>query len=1318
MAITGIPIEKYQIEYESVFTVDEASAKRAKMVAEQVGTTTKIQSGEEALLRLQQDRLTVANRINAARAKESVIGNAANIRTGEEALLRIEQARAETVARINAAKSKEAVIGNAAGIRSGEEALMAIEAKRLQNIQRINQAKATSAVVGNAAGIRSGEEAILAIEEKRLRTAQALNDKKAKGIAIELKAQATAGGVVSSGDVAAQKLAERQALAQAEATTRLAAANEYNSRSYRKVLAALHLTKQATAENIAGISQDTLATNRNTEAKRRNASVGGPTDELGQKKNSFGHKVFSTAQYTAAAAGIFAVASAFKTAGAAVVEFDTASRTLSAVIQDLSLDKARELETQLIKLGVAFGGSIEDINKSAILLGRAGIAQEDLIKSTEVVIKLSKITGDTLDSTSGALISYLEVFGKAGETVESLADKLAFMANESRLSTQGIETFSNFALAAADAAGLTVDAVSALATEFSKAGVSESTIGTQIRSLTKVFLDNAQSVKSFFADIGVVQANFQAELAAGGKRSNDAIIALSKNLAGLTREEFNRVTASMDILQRNSLTLLRQQSEGIAEDINILTTNAHSGIKAADVVLAGYVVTWEKLKATMTDTIIAADKAVGASTAFDSILKFENYRLGLQKAFLSEGISGATDFIQIQAVQEKLYEKAVTLKQKELELSKAINATDKLAAYEKFQAATKEFKTLEKRLAVLKGEDPTTVGTTKTDDINRITKQIDATKSLIQIFEDKNRTLEHELSLGKADAARKTQITALQAEYTDAIRESKKEVESFEKQLGKVKGVQTDEKVVALVAKTTQDTKNMTTATLEFYKAGKLTLGDMSAPIQDIGNSISVVQSKIKKLAESDGVDGAFDGLLAKGTSLEEISLSSVKIQKVINEAMAEREGLSQAEIEAKNKVINAGRAIIDQNDVARTQAIELQKIQTARLTALDKQIAEAIKLEQLGNAKRSADRKELIDQTDKAALAEEDVRLAKENVATAQKYEATKRNVLKLEADKVALANKEAELANVITDLAEKQRKYTASFNEDMSKRVAKVQAEINGNHNLIGLAGQRLDVENQRKALLVDMDNALVEIQRKGEDEKLTQGEINKQLDARRGLYQTQSLQLDQQQAKLTITNQIMEQGVDLLGQQIGDAIFNATQGIDSWKDAAEGFRQGLLKIAIQLMVMEPLMNSLRASMGVGAGAGASAGIGSLFGFAKGGVFTQGSADNRYATGGVVTRPTLFPQTSGNIGLMGEAGPEAILPLTRVNGDLGVKAQISGEIGTGSTEITIINESGIPMDLKETSRKKDDKGKEFVTLLMTTLNYNSSVRQAIKSL
>ena len=71
----------------------------------------------------------------------------------------------------------------------------------------------------------------------------------------------------------------------------------------------------------------------------------------------------------------------------------------------------------------------------------------------------------------------------------------------------------------------------------------------------------------------------------------------------------------------------------------------------------------------------------------------------------------------------------------------------------------------------------------------------------------------------------------------------------------------------------------------------------------------------------------------------------------------------------------------------------------------------------------------------------------------------------------------------------------------------------------------------------------------------------------------------------------------------------------------------------------------------------------VSSIMPYAHGGAFTQGRV-MPFAKGGVVTSPTTFPMR-GATGLMGEAGPEAIMPLTRsADGRLGVQAQGGGTV------------------------------------------------------
>ena len=72
----------------------------------------------------------------------------------------------------------------------------------------------------------------------------------------------------------------------------------------------------------------------------------------------------------------------------------------------------------------------------------------------------------------------------------------------------------------------------------------------------------------------------------------------------------------------------------------------------------------------------------------------------------------------------------------------------------------------------------------------------------------------------------------------------------------------------------------------------------------------------------------------------------------------------------------------------------------------------------------------------------------------------------------------------------------------------------------------------------------------------------------------------------------------------------------------------------------------------------------LSSLFGgptFGAGNVINRGNVQP-FASGGIIATPTFFPMRKG-MGLAGEAGPEAILPLARgPDGRLGVRSGASG--------------------------------------------------------
>jgi hypothetical protein len=140
--------------------------------------------------------------------------------------------------------------------------------------------------------------------------------------------------------------------------------------------------------------------------------------------------------------------------------------------------------------------------------------------------------------------------------------------------------------------------------------------------------------------------------------------------------------------------------------------------------------------------------------------------------------------------------------------------------------------------------------------------------------------------------------------------------------------------------------------------------------------------------------------------------------------------------------------------------------------------------------------------------------------------------------------------------------------------------------------------------------------------------------------------------------------------LGANLGSSFASAFQGmadqltdfVTTGKASFGDFARSVLKDLSNILIKFALFQALKAIV-----PGGSA-FGKFLGFADGAAFAQNGIQP-FARGGIVDRPTLFPFAKGT-GLMGEAGPEAIIPLKRGrDGKLGVAG------GGGGTTNVVVN-------------------------------------------
>ena len=276
-------------------------------------------------------------------------------------------------------------------------------------------------------------------------------------------------------------------------------------------------------------------------------------------------------------------------------------------------------------------------------------------------------------------------------------------------------------------------------------------------------------------------------------------------------------------------------------------------------------------------------------------------------------------------------------------------------------------------------------------------------------------------------------------------------------------------------------------------------------------------------------------------------------------------------------------------------------------------------------------------------------------------------------------LARRKEEInSNYLNALAEANQRYAVSSAQDMAGTVDPLQ-----------------NLENQlakRQALIETYATAgVISEQRKNQLILASENETNEQrYQAAIELYAAQG---DMQKMAVDIFQTSQERVTNMLtGMLTGTQSFKDGM-ISLFSSLTQAIVKNLVDMAAQALVTSTIMRTITGVVGGfaggfagAAGAAGSAGTGAMgmstswtaYANAKGGVYS--SADLSQYSGQIVSQPTMFAFAKG-AGLMGEAGPEAIMPLTRAaDGSLGVRAisQGAGGGGGGVPQVYIKIENG----------------------------------------
>ena len=167
--------------------------------------------------------------------------------------------------------------------------------------------------------------------------------------------------------------------------------------------------------------------------------------------------------------------------------------------------------------------------------------------------------------------------------------------------------------------------------------------------------------------------------------------------------------------------------------------------------------------------------------------------------------------------------------------------------------------------------------------------------------------------------------------------------------------------------------------------------------------------------------------------------------------------------------------------------------------------------------------------------------------------------------------------------------------------------------------------------------------------------------------------------------------------------EAISNFATGAKmNTKDMVKSMLQDIAKLLIKLAILQT-MQALTGTGGRSDASSYSSAIAAGFGSGRGMIGSSGAdAVTANANGGVFSnnvykQPSYFKDTRGNMNVLGEAGPEAVVPLAKTSsGQLGIQVAGGGSSGGGGNNIVVntnitISDAGVSSNT--TATREDGK-------------------------
>lgn len=306
---------------------------------------------------------------------------------------------------------------------------------------------------------------------------------------------------------------------------------------------------------------------------------GDELNDAGDQADEFGEKSVNSVemlQDALVAAGITkllsAIGDAFIDCMEDAIEFESAITGVYKTV-DGTPEQLAEITDEVKELALRIPSTTTEIAGVAEAAGQLGIATDDIMSFTEVMINLGEATNLSSDEAATSLAKFANITKMEAENYENLGSTVVALGNNFATTEADIVAMSMRMASAGELAGMSEPQILALAASLSSVGIEADAGGSSMSTLLSKMQLAAETgsaeLEQFASVSGMTSEEFQRQW------SEDAVTALYAFIAGLNDTERNGASATAvldemgitEIRLSNAVKSLANNHEGLADAI-------------------------------------------------------------------------------------------------------------------------------------------------------------------------------------------------------------------------------------------------------------------------------------------------------------------------------------------------------------------------------------------------------------------------------------------------------------------------------------------------------------------------------------------------------------------------------------------------------------------------------------------------------------------------------------------------------------------------------------------------------------------------------